>query len=191
MKRRHCMMWVAALAFAPAWALAEGSGLDFNVNAHAVRAAYDSEVTLSGLDFSIEALHNSDNGNVADVGLGLRSNANPGASPVTALIGVKALWVDPSYSGVSAGYGLALGGGVQFSLPSYNRIAFGAALYWAPSVTSFSNLDHFIEEEARAGYRVLPNGTVYLGYRHMTAAFTNTDDLVIDNGFNVGMALRF
>ena len=190
MQRRY-WMFIAALGLAPAVAPAQGSGIDFNVNGKAVRLAYDSEITLSGLDFSVEGLHNSDNGNFFDVGLGLRSNANPGANPVTALIGVKAIWIDPTYTGVSAGYGLAIGGGLDFALPSYNRIMFGGYIYWAPGVTSYSNLDRFLEEEARAGYRILPNGTLYLGYRHVTATFTNTDDLVVDNGFNVGVALRF
>lgn len=182
---------VATLVALPVAALAQGSGLDFNLSNHAVRAAYDTEITLSGLDFSLEGLHSTTGGTIAGAGLGLRANANPGSSPVTALIGVKALWVDPDYSGVSSGTALAFGGGVEFALPSYNRISFGGYLYWAPKITSFGNAQRFLEEEARAGYRILPNGTFYIGYRHVTATFKNTDSLVIDNGFNVGMALRF
>lgn len=187
------LIWLIATALAalPAGALAQGSGLDLNLSNNAIRAAFDTEITLSGLDFSVEGLHNTDGGTLASAGLGLRANANPNSSPVTALIGVKALWVDPNYSGVSSGYALALGGGVDFTLPSYNRVMFGGYLYWAPNITSFGNAKRFLEEEARAGYRVLPNGTVYVGYRHVTATFTNTDDLVIDNGFNIGFALRF
>lgn len=191
MNGRWRILAAAALAFAPAAALAQGSGLDINVSNRAVRAAYDTQITLSGLDLSFEGLHNSDNGNIADVGLGLRADANPGGSPVTALIGAKALWLDPNYAGVSSGYAVALGGGVNFVLPSYNRISFGGYIYWAPKVTSFSNADRFLEEEVRAGYRLLPNGSLYLGYRHVTASFKNTDDLVIDNGINLGVALRF
>lgn len=191
MNRRWSLVLAAMLCAAPALALAQGSGLDVNLSDHAVRAAYDSELTLSGLDLSFEGLHNADYGNLAGVGLGLRANANPSGSPVTVLIGVKALWLDPSYTGVTSGEALALGAGVNFPLPSYNRIAFGGYIYWAPSVTSFGNGRRFLEEEVRGGYRLLPNGTVYLGYRHVTAAFKNTDNLLLDNGFNVGFELRF
>lgn len=189
--KRRCLGAVFALALVPAAALAQGSGLDVNVSNRALRAAFDTQITYSGLDLSFEGLHNSDNGTLADVGLGLRADANPGGSPVTALVGVKAIWLDPSYTGVASGYALALGGGVNFALPAYNRVVFGGYLYWAPKVTSFSNAERFLEEEVRAGYRLLPNGSIYLGYRHVTATFRGTDDLVIDNGINLGVALRF
>lgn len=185
--------WLVAalLAASPAAALAQGSGLDINISNHAARAAYDTELTLSGLDLSFEGMHNADHGDFASAGLGLRADANPGGSPVYALIGVKALWINPAYTGVSSGTALALGGGVQFALPQYNRLSFGGYIYWAPSVTSFGNAKRFLEEEVRAGYRVLPNGTVYLGYRHVTARFGNSGDLLMDNGINVGFSLRF
>jgi predicted small secreted protein len=178
------------VALAPA-ALAQGSGLDINVSGNAVRAAFDHEITLSGLDLSFSALHNTDHGDVGGVGLGLRANANPGHSPVTALIGVKAVWLNPHYSGVDSGYALALGGGVDYVLPSFNRVSIGGRVYWAPNVTSFSNATRFLKAEVRAGYRILPNGTVYVGYRHVTARFENTDSLIMDNGLNLGFALRF
>lgn len=185
--------WIiaAVLSLTPITALAQGSGLDVNISNHSVRAAYDTELTLSGLYLSFEGLHNTDNGDFADVGFGLRADANPGGSPVYATIGVKALWVNPSYPGTSQGTALALGGGVDMALPQYNRIVFGGYVYWAPSVTSFGQSKRFLEEEVRAGYRVLPNGTIYLGYRHVTARFTNSSDLVIDNGINLGFSLRF
>jgi len=190
MKRRWwaiaAVMWAA-----PTLAAAQGSGLDLNVSNHSVRAAYDTELTLSGLDLSFEGLHNTDRGNIAGAGLGVRANANPGGSPVTVLVGAKALWLDPSFAGASSASALALGGGVNFALPSYNRIAFGGYIYWAPSVTSFGNAERFLEEEVRGGYRLLPNGTVYLGYRHVTARFQGSGDSVMDNGFNLGFALRF
>lgn len=185
--------WIVAvmMSLAPLAAWAQGSGLDVNISNHSLRAAYDTELTLSGLDLSFEGLHNTDNGDFADVGLGLRANANPGGSPVYATIGVKALWINPDYSGVSQGTALALGGGIDAVLPQYNRIVFGGYFYWAPNVTSFGQTRRFLEEEVRAGYRVLPNGTVYLGYRHVTSRFHNTDSLVLDNGINLGFSLRF
>jgi len=188
---RRKWLFAALMALSPVAALAQGSGLDVNLSNHSVRAAYDTELTLSGLDLSFEALHNKDQGDFAGAGLGLRADANPGGSPVYALIGVKGLWLNPSYPGVSQGTALAIGGGVEMALPQYNRIMFGGYVYWAPSVTSFGQAKRFLEEEIRAGYRVLPNGTVYLGYRHVTARFTNTDDLVMDNGINLGFSLRF
>ncbi len=191
--RWTAISWLAAavIVATPGAALAQGSGLDINLSGNAVYAAFDNEITLSGLDLSFQALHNTDDGDVAGVGLGLRANANPGHSPVTALIGVKALWLSPDYTGVDSGYALALGGGVDWVLPSFNRLSFGGRIYWAPNVTSFSNATRYLAEEARAGYRVLPNGTVYLGYRHVTASFEGTDSLIMDNGVNVGFSLRF
>ncbi|MGH8273573.1 MAG: YfaZ family outer membrane protein [Gammaproteobacteria bacterium] len=195
MKRSRWMVasWLIAgmLAAAPAVTLAQGSGLDLSVSGNSIRAAFDHEITLSGLDLSFEGMHNTDHGDVFGVGLGLRADANPSGSPVTALIGVKALWLNPNYSGVNSGYVLALGGGLDYVLPSFNRLSFGGRIYWAPNVISFSNATRFLKAEVRAGYRVLPNGTVYLGYRHTTASFKNTDSLIMDNGLDLGFALRF
>jgi hypothetical protein len=192
MKRLTWIIGAAlALCVAPGAVFAQGSGLDLSVSGHSVRAAFDSEITLSGLDLSFEGMHNNDNGDVAGVGLGLRANANPGHSPVTALIGVKAVWLHPDYSGVDNGYALAIGGGIDYVLPQFNRLSFGGRIFWAPNVTSFSNATRYLSGAVRAGYRVLPNGTVYLGYRHMTASFEGTDSLILDNGLNIGFALRF
>ena len=188
---RRGWIGVILLLAVPMTALAQGSGLDINISNHSVRAAYATELTLSGLNLSFEGMHNTNYGDFADVGLGLRANTNPGGSPVYAEIGVKGLWINPSYAGVSSGTAVALGGGVQFILPQYNRVVFGGYLYWAPNVTSFGRTQRFLEEALRAGYRILPNGTVYFGYRHVTARFKNAGDLLIDNGFNLGFSLRF
>ncbi|MDN5863632.1 MAG: YfaZ family protein [Gammaproteobacteria bacterium] len=180
-----------ALCAAPAGVFAQGSGLDLSVSGNSFRAAFDTEITLSGLDLSFEGLHNTDNGDVFGVGIGLRANANPGRSPVTVLIGLKALWLNPAYSGVDSGYSLALGGGVNYVLPQFNRLSFGARIFWAPGVTSFGNAERYLGGAVRAGYRVLPNGTVYVSYRRVAAAFEGTDSLILDNGLNLGFALRF
>ncbi len=188
---RRVWIFTALLILFPVAALAQGSGLDVNISNHSVRTAYDTELTLSGLDLSFEGLHNTDQGDLVSVGLGVRANANPGGSPLYVIVGVKALWVNPTYRNVSHGTALALGGGVQFALPQYNRLMFGGYVYWAPRVTSFGQARRFLEEEVRAGYRILPNATVYLGYRHVTVRLKNTNDLVIDNGINLGFLLRF
>lgn len=190
MKLRH--LWVSGiLGLAAVTAWGQGSGLDINVSNNAARVSYDSQIAYSGLDFLFQGLHNTNAGNIAGVGLGLRANANPGGAPITAILGAKALWLDPDYVGVSGGYVVALGGGVEFALPAYNRLVFGGYLYWAPNITSFSNADRYLALEARAGYRLMPNGTIYLGYRHVTARFKGTDSLVMDNGFNLGFSIRF
>src|SRR5690625_7824080 len=54
-----------ALCVAPTAVFAQGNGLDLSVSGHSVRAAFDSEITLSGLDLSFEGMHNNDNGDVA------------------------------------------------------------------------------------------------------------------------------
>lgn len=187
--------WIIAVALglvaAPASVLAQGSGLDLSVSGDSVRAAYDTELTLSGLNFTLSGMHNTDYGNVFGIGLGLRANANPGRSPVTVWIGFKGLWLDPDYRRVDSGTALALGGSIKYVLPQFNRLSFGGRVFWAPSVVSFGNTDHYLGAAVRAGYRVLPNATVYVGYRRVAAAYEHTDELIMDEGLNVGFALRF
>ncbi|MGH7058110.1 MAG: hypothetical protein ACREFZ_09555, partial [Acetobacteraceae bacterium] len=50
----------AALAVVPGAVFAQGSGLDINLSGNSIYAAFDNEITLSGLDLSFQALHNTD-----------------------------------------------------------------------------------------------------------------------------------
>lgn len=191
MKWQGLVATLVVLVVGSVFADAQASGLNLNVSNDAGWVQYDSKIGFTPLDFSAQAMHNTNDGTVGGIGLGLRENANPGGNPVTAMLGAKALWISPSYPGVSNGYVVALGGGVNFALPAYNRLSFGGYIYWAPSVTSFSNAKRYLAMEVHAGYRLLPNGTVYVGYRRITARFKNTASVMMDNGFNVGFSIRF
>jgi hypothetical protein len=43
----------------------------------------------------------------------------------------------------------------------------------------------------RAGYSVLRNAEIYVGYRHVAAAFTSSSTVTLDNTFMVGLSLTF
>lgn len=89
-----------------------------------------------------------------------------------------------------SGEALAVGGFLQYQLPDYNRIGFGAHIYYAPGVIAFGGLDRFLEYGVRADYQVLRNANVYIGYRQVKADF-GADFYNMDSGFHIGMQLNF
>jgi hypothetical protein len=58
-------------------------------------------------------------------------------------------------------------------------------------VLSFGDSDEFYEVEAWAGYSVLRDGEVYLGWRRIKTDFDDDGDTMIDTGFHVGLRVRF
>ena len=105
-------------------------------------------------------------------------------------VGGKALFIAPS-QGSENGVAIALGAHFHYVWPSYNRFAIGGELYYAPSIVSFNHADRYMEFGVRAGYSVLRNAEIYVGYRHVAAAFTSSSTVTLDNTFMVGLSLTF
>lgn len=188
MRIRHCLV-ATLLLLVPL--VAQAASLSFGVSNNMAQAAYAARLTDSGLYFNVQGLHNTDHGDVFGAGVDLVSNANPGGSPVTAGIGLKGLWLNPNYHNVGSGEVLAVGGHVNFNFPAYNRVGVSGSLYYAPKVISFGNARRYLGLLARVHYRVLRNASVYVGWNYVTGKFRGTDNLIIDNGLNVGIAMRF
>jgi len=67
----------------------------------------------------------------------------------------------------------------------------GGELYYAPNIVSFQNVDHYMQVSVRAGYEVLRNADVYVGYRHVSASFDGSQGVTLDSSFVLGMNLTF
>ncbi|HET7922418.1 MAG TPA: YfaZ family outer membrane protein [Gammaproteobacteria bacterium] len=169
---------------------ASAGNLDVNLGSDAAQVNYSANLTPSGLEGGLGYLHHTDRVDVANLGLGLVGNASPVGSPLLFGVGGKLLFINPvnsSYNGVAVG----LGAHFHYVWPSYNRFALGGEIYYAPSIVSFNQADRYLEFSVRAGYSVLRNAEVYIGYRHVSAAFTGTTSLTLDNTFMAGLSLTF
>lgn len=176
---------LAATAFST-----RAANLDFNLASNALDVDYTANLTDSGLEGDLSYLHHSDRVDIGAVGLDLVGNASPVGSPLIFGVGAKFFFISPK-GGVSNGSAIGVGGHFRYTWPDYNRFVLGGELYYAPSIVSFQNVDHYLQYGVKASYEVLRNADVYVGYRHVSASFNGSGNVALDSSFMVGMNLTF
>ena len=169
---------------------AQAGDLDFNLGSNAAAIDYTANLTGSGLEGDLSFLHHSDRVDIGAAGVDLVGNASPVGSPLIFGVGAKLFYISPK-GGISNGAAVGVGAHFSYTWPTYNRFVVSGDLYYAPSIVSFQNVDRYLQFGVNAGYEVLRNADVYIGYRHVTAAFNGSQDLTLDSTFMVGMNLTF
>lgn len=175
-------------------ALADSLSID--LASDAVRIQYGSTVSMSAdSEFEWDAgflLVEGDNGE-SDRKLvtgTVRSIGDAGIAEhqVSAALGARAFWLNGEGFDAQA---VGVGGEVSARLSGMDRIVFNGYAYYAPQILSFGDADAFLEWGGRAGYQVIRNGEVYVGYRQVKIEPTQGPDVTADTGFNLGMRFEF
>ncbi|HKT33129.1 MAG TPA: YfaZ family outer membrane protein [Gammaproteobacteria bacterium] len=187
--RRAGLLMVFLLAAGAAFA-AQANDLNVNLGSNAAAINYAAGLTNTGLQAEFGYLHHTDSVDIGSAGLTVVGNANPVGSPFVFAVGGKAFFISPKQYN-SNGTVLALGGHFNYTWPTYNRFTIGGELYAAPKIVSFNNADRYLQYGVTAGYEILRNAELYVGYRHVSAAFTGTGTVTLDNTFMVGLNLSF
>lgn len=86
-------------------------------------------------------------------------------------------------------YAVALGGNARF--PLFNRVAIFGDFHYAPNVVTFGDAERLLYIDTRLEYEILPQATVYLGYRKLRANISNGVNVSIDNGAHIGLQFLF
>ncbi|MGH8378374.1 MAG: YfaZ family outer membrane protein [Gammaproteobacteria bacterium] len=169
---------------------AQASNLDINLGSNAASINYSTNLTSTGLEGDIGYLHHTDLVDIGSAGLFVVGNSNPVGSPFIFAVGGKLFFISPKQTSGN-GTVLGLGGHFNYAWPSYNRFTIGGELYYAPKIVSFNNADRYLQYGVNAGYEILRNAELYVGYRHISAAFTGTSTVTLDSTFMVGLNLSF
>lgn len=168
---------------------ASASELDLNISDEAFELEYAATPTAGGARSSAGVVHHEDDIFVGNLGLHLVDNAGSEMRPVNVGLGGKLLFVDGD---LQSGGALAIGAFGRFNLTNANRIALAGGLHYAPEVTSFGDLEGYLEFDARIEYEVLRNASIYLGYRKIRGDFELTPgNVTLDSGVHFGMNFRF
>lgn len=187
--RRTGLLMVFVFAMCAAFT-AHANDLNINLGSNAASINYAASLTSSGLQGEFGYLHHTDSVDIGSAGLMVVGNSNPVGSPFLFAIGGKLFFISPKqYSG--NGTVLGLGGHFNYTWPTYNRFTIGGELYYAPKIVSFNNADRYFQYGVNAGYEILRNAELYVGYRHISAAFTGTSTVTLDSTFMVGLNLSF
>ena len=170
---------------------AHASNLDVNLGSNAASINFATNLTNTGLEGDIGYLHHTDSVDIGSAGLLVVGNSNPVGSPFIFGVGGKLFFISPKQSSGN-GTVLGLGGHFNYTWPTYNRFTIGGELYFAPKIVSFNNADRFLQYGVNAGYEILHNAELYVGWRHVSAAFTGSNgNVTLDSTFMVGLNLSF
>ncbi len=88
---------------------------------------------------------------------------------------------------------LALGfqAGMLISSSRHNPIEALVEGFIAPSITSFSDAERFVEFNARLQVEIIPQAQAYVGYRRMRFDTRNFDNVQLDRSVHLGIKLTF
>lgn len=179
------------LLLSAATVAAQGANnLDFNLASNAAAVDFTANLTESGLEGDLLYIHHTNKVDIGAAGLDLVGNASPVGSPLLFGVGAKVFFINPK-AGEGSGSAVGVGAHVRYTWPTYNRFVLGGQLYYAPNIVSFQNVSHFMLASVDAGYEVLRNADVYVGYRYVTGSFNGSPSVTLDTSFMVGMNLTF
>ena len=165
--------------------------VEFDLSNESARLAGAHQVTDTGLELDASWLHHEDHGDIAGVGAHLVDNPLPGRGSLRAGVGGRLYFVEQD-GRRDDGQAVALGGKVRYTWPTFNRLGLAGHFYFAPDVTSFGDLDSYLEFMVRAEYLVLRNAGAYLGFRTVRVGEERNDDSrTFDAGPVLGIRIQF
>lgn len=182
------LLLCAAAGFVCSAALGEEVNLSFNSDA--LRIIYDHSLSEGNAVLDGGWLYNSDSGHMVHAGLALAGDAATGRYPVRGKLGLRLGWFDGDESSQSGG-AVAVGGGLAYTLPRYNRFTISGSAWFAPEITSFSDAEEYRELEARIIYGFLRQADVFVGARYIRVDYDAGGKVLFDTGMHLGVAMRF
>ncbi|MCG8670471.1 MAG: YfaZ family protein [Pseudomonadales bacterium] len=178
--------WIVAAISVSTANIAFADTFSADINNDAFKFQYNATNTGSNLDLNASILHHDDDGEIYAVGAQVEGQSLQQAN-ATGSLGAKLYYID--LDGAD-GFAIGLGGLVNIAIPQVEGFSIQAEAYYAPSVLSFNDVEHHIDFGAKAKYRVLDNGSVYLGYRKANIDIENAGDGDLDEGIHVGIELE-
>lgn len=176
---------VAALGMM-ATGMAQADTFSADINDDAFKFEYKATNTSSNLDFNASALVHDDDGEIYAVGAQVEGRSLQ-QSNIEGSLGGKLYYID--LEGDADGTAIGLGGMVKIGIPRVQGLNLQFEAYYAPQVLSFNDIEHNTDVSAKVKYRVLDNGSVYLGYRKANVDIEDVGDGDLDEGFHIGMEL--
>lgn len=182
----------AALAGFSASAAADAIDINLNDDSALLRyLAYDGRAgNFSKREMDIGLLYTTerDKDYIAMFGAQLIAEAGAGIPELEAGLGLKLFAMRFDSDNI---FSLAIGGQLKYSVPPARRIVIGAEGYYSPDVVTSSPADSFSFLNVYAGYEVVPDALIYLGYRDVRADIRGGGDVTIDDGVHLGVRFGF
>ncbi len=143
-----------------------------------------------GVQFGGGALYNDDRDLLGTLFLQVTNRVDNRWQPVTFGVGTR-VWgvsLDDADDNVFA---LAIGGSVGIGIPAQIPLALVFQGHVSPNITTSSDADRITEGMVRLEAEIIRGAHAFLGYRQFKVHSDEYRDVKIDDGFHVGIRLRF
>lgn len=179
-----------ALAVSAAPVAADAIDINLNNDAAQFRyLAYDGRAGGFGKrEMDVGLIYTTEDDYLAMFGAQMIAEAGAGIPELEAGVGLKIFGTRFDSRNIFA---LAIGGQLKYSVPPHRRFVLGVEGYYAPDVVTSSRADNFSYLSAYAGYEVVPEALVYVGYRSVRADLTTGGDITVDSGGHFGVRFGF
>ncbi len=167
--------------------VAHGDEVNVNLSNDAFNANYLVDMG-QGMLVGGGVLHEEDNGQIVNLDVLVRDDLRSGEHDFSAGVGGKLMAVLPD--GGEDAVALTLGGFVNYKLPNIQAVALNSEVYYAPSVTSTSDIDGIFYFTASVELEVIERAKLHAGYRKVRVRFPGgSGDM--DKGIHAGIKLEF
>ncbi len=161
--------------------------VNLDISDETIHVAVATKPSKKSLNISASFLHHEDDGEVYSVGAFVQSPIN-NRQDLHGALGGRFYYLDADGPD---GYGVGLGGEIGYKIPSVKGLSIHGEAYYAPKVMMFADIERFVDVSIRIKYRILEQGSVYLGYRSQKVHVEHTSSENIDEGAHVGISLQF
>ncbi|WP_394128773.1 YfaZ family outer membrane protein [Shewanella maritima] len=156
--------------------------LTIGLREHAFSAGIGNQISPNA-NYKLGYLYSEDKGHLADIAVHVTIDNGPHHIE----IGPK--WVYAWAKETNSGGAIAVGGGYRLMVS--NLISLHASAYYAPSVLSFSNVEGYLEYDAKVQLNLSEDFGLHLGYRNKNIDYKKVSEVTFDSGYYLGATLRF
>lgn len=171
---------------------ATADALDLNLNNDAALVRYLAHDGRAGAfgkrEMDVGLLYTTEHDYLAMFGAQVIAEAGAAVPELEAGLGLKVFGLRFDHENIFA---LTIGGQIKYSLPPSRRVVLGAEGYYSPDVVTSSPADSFSYLSVYAGYEVVPEALIYLGYRKIEIDVRGAGDATVDSGGHFGVRFSF
>lgn len=185
------IMTLSSLLATSLCASAYANDLTIDIGNDVLKAEFTTEQVSENTQFAIAGLTTEDDTHLISL-KGLVTGTLKQHKYISAALGAKVSFASLDNAVVDENIqALALGGEVIFTVPDVPEVSLEVGIYYAPAITLSDDLDYLSDVNLRVSYKLIENGSVYVGYRNIKAAHDNGADYTIDSGAHVGFQFSF
>lgn len=138
-------------------------------------------------EFNMGLLYTKADEVVGNLGIQVLDEVGANAPGLFFGVGLKLFATFPDDLDIAA---LTPGITVRYSPPTLDRFGVTGQLNYAPDIVSFMDADQFLAYKVTLEYGILPQASVYVGYRKMTTKI-NGNNVTLDSTGHFGLKFSF